>query len=89
MAKATHPEEEMNPQMTTRKISPSSLINRIQTLRRRHRDIDAQVEEEQLRPWPDPVRLRELKQQRLGLKDAIRVTKSMLIRSGVQPPYYT
>jgi len=74
--------------MPNRQISPESLIARIKTLRRRHRDLDAQVEAEQMRPSPDSHVLRDLKQQRLGLKDAIRVTKSMLIRSGAQPPYY-
>lgn len=75
--------------MSTRQISPTSLIARIKTLRRRHRDIHAQVEAEQMRPAPDQYRVKELKQQRLGLQDAIRVTKSMLIRSGAQPPYYS
>ena len=74
--------------MAKRKISTDSLIARIKTLRRRHRAIDAQVEEEQLRPLPDMHRLQDLKQQRLGLKDAIRVTKAMLIRSGAQPSSY-
>jgi len=75
--------------MPSRQISPTSLIARIKTLRQRHRAIDAQVEAEQMRPAPDLYRVKELKQQRLGLKDAIRVTKSMLIRSGAQPPYYS
>lgn len=66
--------------MPGRKISPDSLIARIKTLRRRHRDIDAQVTQEQSRPMPDTHRLRDLKQQRLGLKDAIHVTKTMLAR---------
>jgi hypothetical protein len=75
--------------MTNRQISPDSLIARIKTLRRRHRDLDAQVEAEQLRPWPDTHRIKNLKQQRLGLKDAIEMTRTMLVRSGSQPPSYS
>lgn len=63
-----------------KKISPDRLMARIKTLRRRHRDLDAQVEEEQTRPLPDSQRLRQLKQERLGLKDAIHVTRTMLAR---------
>ena len=73
--------------MTNRTVSPDSLIARIKTLRRRHRALDVEVEQEQLRPWPDTHRIKDLKQQRLGLKDAIRVTKHMLYRSGAQPPH--
>lgn len=75
--------------MHARKISPDRLIARIKTLSRRRRDISAQVEEEELRPWPDMQRIRTLKRERLGLKDAIRVTRAMLQRQGVQPPFTT
>lgn len=75
--------------MHARKISPDRLIARIKTLSRRRRDISAQVEEEELRPWPDMQRIRTLKRERLGLKDAIRVTRAMLHRQGVQPPFTT
>ena len=73
--------------MPKRSISPGSLIARVNTLRRRHRDISRRIESEETRPLPDPVRLKQLKQERLGLKDAIRITKTMLMRAGVQPPY--
>lgn len=73
--------------MQARTISPDRLIARIKTLSRRRRDLTAQVEEEQMRPWPDTQRIRTLKQERLGLKDAIHVTRTMLQRQGVQPPY--
>ncbi|MCR9115222.1 MAG: YdcH family protein [Rhodobacteraceae bacterium] len=75
--------------MPNRSISPNSLIARITTLRRRHRDISRRIESEELRPLPDPTHIKQLKQERLGLKDAIRMTKSMLMRAGVHPPYTT
>lgn len=66
--------------MPNKKISPDRLMARIQTLRIRHRAIDARVEAEQTRPLPDTAKLRALKQERLGLKDAIHVTRAMLSR---------
>ena len=66
--------------MNIKKISPDRLAARITTLSRRHRDISALVEAEQARPMPDMAKLQSLKQERLGLKDAIHVTKSMLAR---------
>lgn len=70
--------------MPNKKLSPDRLKARIQTLSRRHRDLDAQVEAEQTRPLPDMTKLRTLKQEKLGLKDAIRVTRLMLARASAQ-----
>ncbi|MFK7939088.1 MAG: YdcH family protein [Roseovarius sp.] len=67
--------------MPNKKISPDRLMARIATLRRRHQDIDMRVENEQSRAAPDTVKLRQLKQERLGLKDAIHVTHAMLVRA--------
>jgi hypothetical protein len=69
--------------MTPRRISPQSLLSRIATLRRRHQDIDARITTEHQRPMPDMAMLKRLKQERLGLKDAIHVTRMMLAR--IQP----
>ena len=69
--------------MTPRRISPQSLLSRIATLRRRHQDIDARITTEHQRPMPDMAMLKRLKQKRLGLKDAIHVTRLMLAR--IQP----
>lgn len=66
--------------MTPRRISPQSLLSRIATLRRRHQDIDARITLEHQRPMPDMAELKRLKQERLGLKDAIHVTRLMLAR---------
>lgn len=66
--------------MPHRRISHQSLINRISTLRRRHAEIDARIEDEQQRPMPDIARLKRLKQERLGLKDAIAVTRNIAER---------
>ena len=70
--------------MPNKKISPDRLMARISTLRRRHRDLDAQVEAEQNRPLPDAQKLRMLKQEKLGLKDAIHVTRTVLARARAQ-----
>ena len=69
--------------MTPRRISPQSLLSRIATLRRRHQDIDARITTEHQRPMPDMAMLKRLKQERLGLKDAIHVTRMM--RARIQP----
>lgn len=66
--------------MPNRKISPKSLTARIETLRRRHRELDQRIEREQTRPAPDDGQIKQLKQERLGLRDAIRVTQSVLTR---------
>jgi len=68
--------------MTQRQLSASSLKSRIETLSRRHRDLDARIEAEQHGAWPDMSRIKRLKQERLGLRDAIRMTQAILARSG-------
>jgi hypothetical protein len=64
--------------MAHRRISPGALIARIDTLRRRHRELDRRIEAEQQRPAPDDTEIKRLKQERLGLRDAISVTQSVL-----------
>jgi hypothetical protein len=66
--------------MPHRRISHQSLISRIATLRRRHAKIDARIDDEQRRPMPDIARLKRLKQERLGLKDAIAMTRTIADR---------
>lgn len=46
-----------------------ALEQRIETLRKRHNEIDLQVRSEEARPFPDVVRLHQLKHQKLNLKD--------------------
>jgi uncharacterized protein len=43
----------------------------VYTLRRRHALLEHQISEEQRRPAPDSVRLRELKRQRLHCKERL------------------
>lgn len=71
--------------MPGRKLSPRTLITRIDELRRRHRQIDTEVAHEQIRAWPDTGRLKRLKREKLSLKDAIRLTESILTRIGGSP----
>lgn len=66
--------------MTRRPLSPNSLRSRIDILRRRHREIDTRITSEHQRPLPDITRLKRLKKERLGLKDAISVTRMILSR---------
>lgn len=66
--------------LSDRKASPRSLMARIATLRQRHRAVDARILDEERRPMPDMARLKRLKQERLGLKDAIAVTRTTLAR---------
>lgn len=66
--------------VSSRKVSPDSLMARIATLRARHRAVDARILDEERRPMPDMARLKYLKQEKLGLKDAIAVTRETLAR---------
>jgi len=63
-----------------RKVSPPSLMARMATLRQRHRALDARILDEERRPMPDMARLKRLKQEKLGLRDAIAVTRMTLDR---------
>jgi hypothetical protein len=48
-----------------------ALEQRIETLKKRHTEIDYQVRSEEARPFPDAIRLHHLKHQKLNLKDEI------------------
>jgi len=66
--------------MKRRTLSPTSLKARIDTLTRRHREIDMRITREESRPAADAMHLKQLKQERLGLRDAIRLTQTLLKR---------
>ncbi|MEM7441829.1 MAG: YdcH family protein [Pseudomonadota bacterium] len=46
-------------------------MDRIETLRARHADLESQIAEEFHRPHPDDIRISELKREKLKLKDEI------------------
>lgn len=46
-----------------------ALQQRIDTLKKRHTEIDLLVRSEESRPFPDALRLHQLKHQKLNLKD--------------------
>ncbi len=48
-----------------------SLLHRIETLRKRHSDLDDLLTEEEHRPLPDIVKLHQFKREKLFLKDRI------------------
>src|SRR6185437_11508180 len=50
-----------------------SLQDRIQTLRAKHADLEADIRQETARPWPDDIHLIKLKRQKLRIKDMIAV----------------
>lgn len=66
----------------TRPLSRSSLKARINTLSRRHREIDARIAREESRPAACTTQIKQLKQERLGLRDAIRMTQALMARVG-------
>lgn len=66
--------------MQKRNLSIKSLLTRVDTLRRRHRNLDGQIQKEQQHPSPDFNRINTLKREKLGLRDAIRLTQVMLSR---------
>lgn len=45
--------------------------DRIESLRQRHAELEKSIEEENLRPHPDDVKLHELKREKLRIKDEI------------------
>ncbi len=48
-----------------------SINERIATLRLRHKELDRIIEEEQQQPWPDDPLIKNLKRQKLRIKDRI------------------
>ena len=48
-----------------------SIDEQIATLRLRHRELDQIIEEEQQQPWPDDPLIKNLKRQKLRIKDKI------------------
>ncbi len=48
-----------------------SLLHRIETLRKRHADLDTMLSDEEHRPLPDIVKLHQFKREKLFLKDRI------------------
>ena len=48
-----------------------SINERIATLRLRHKELDQIIEEEQQQPWPDDPLIKNLKRQKLRIKDKI------------------
>jgi hypothetical protein len=48
-----------------------SLVQRIETLRKRHAEIDTMLWDEEHRPLPDIVKLHHFKREKLFLKDRI------------------
>ena len=48
-----------------------ALENRIESLKKKHADIDRQLREESIRAGADPLVLNRLKSLKLGLKDEI------------------
>ncbi len=48
-----------------------SINERIATLRLRHKELDRIIEEEQQQPWPDDPLIKNLKRQKLRIKDKI------------------
>ncbi len=55
-----------------------AIESRIRELGSRHENLDRSIQEETKRPASDPTRLRELKRQKLRLKEEIEGLKSRL-----------
>lgn len=66
--------------MYNRTPSRNSLKIRIHTLRRRHRALDARITRRESQPSADMQDIKQLKQERLGLRDAIRLAQSLLMQ---------
>jgi len=48
-----------------------SVMDHVETLKAKHADLDHTILEEENRPCPDETRIKELKRQKLRIKDEI------------------
>ncbi|MEM6577679.1 MAG: hypothetical protein AAF678_04245 [Pseudomonadota bacterium] len=73
--------------MNRKTLSTKSLTDRIETLTRRKTNLELQIEYELNEGAAEPDRLTRLRQEMTGLRDAIRVSRTVLsqvrARSGV------
>ena len=49
-----------------------SVMDHVETLKAKHADLDHTILEEENRPCPDETRIKELKRQKLRIKDELR-----------------
>lgn len=64
--------------MTRKKLSTQSLTERLETLSRRKTNIEKEIEKELNEGAADEVRLARLRKETTGLRDAIRVTRTVM-----------
>jgi hypothetical protein len=64
--------------MKSTRLSNSTILARIASLRTRHRQVDEEVSAEQKQTWRDGSMLRKLKRRRLRLKDEIKRYEGLL-----------
>ena len=50
-------------------------LSQVEALRKRHAELDRQLEKEQARPMPDSAALAAIKRQKLAIKDQITNTE--------------
>lgn len=53
-----------------------SIQGRIQELFKRHGELDAAISSEQQRPSHDPLRIRDLKRQKLRIKEELAILRT-------------
>lgn len=64
--------------MNNRELLPESLVERLESLRGEHRDLDSAINELDRVQVEDELLLRRLKKRRLALKDRIRTLEQLL-----------
>ncbi|MEM7074813.1 MAG: hypothetical protein AAGA28_06120 [Pseudomonadota bacterium] len=64
--------------MPQTKLSAQTLMDRIETLTHRKARLEDQIERDLRAGTSDDMRLARLRQETLGLRDAIRVTRTVL-----------
>ncbi|MFN3213504.1 MAG: YdcH family protein [Henriciella sp.] len=62
--------------ISARRSVPMSLQGRIEELSKRHAQIDEKIDEEQKRPARNDIVLRDLKRQKLRLKEEIGILRA-------------
>lgn len=65
-------------EVNRKKLSTRSLTERIETLSRRKTNLEKQIEKELDEGAADEVRLALLRKETMGLRDAIRVTRTVM-----------
>lgn len=64
----------------------STMIAILKALRSRHSIIESRIQREEMRPYPDSLRIRSMKKIRLQLREKILKAEAMVLKSAERSP---